>query len=251
MPDMQSKPKIAVYKFTSCDGCQLSFLNLGPDLLTLIQRLDIVHFIEAGFDDPRTPVDLTFVEGSISIPSDIERIHQVRKNTRVLITLGACATSGGIQALRNYADAKQWVSAIYANESTLSYLATSKPISEYVKVDYEVWGCPVSSQQVLNCVDSYLKGVTPHREAGESVCQDCKRSGYACVMVTQNMNCLGPVTHAGCGALCPQQARACYGCYGPKQLKNIPSLKRQFESNGDDSERASQRLHFIYQHHEI
>ena len=108
-----NKPKIAVHKFASCDGCQLAFLNMGPALLELADRVDMVHFVEAGMVAPDTEVDIAFVEGSISTEEDIERIHYIRELSQLVISIGACAGSGGLQALRNLADGDQWLTELY------------------------------------------------------------------------------------------------------------------------------------------
>lgn len=218
-----SKPRIAVHKFSSCDGCQLAFLNLGPDLLALAELVDIVHFVEAGPSSPEQRVHIAFVEGSISTPDDVLRIQAIRANSDFLVTLGACATSGGIQALRNLHDTPRWVASIYASPEHISTLDRVSPIAEHVKVDFELWGCPINSQQVIAAVRASLWGVTPKDDA-EKVCLACKREQAVCTLVTQGTPCLGPVTRSGCGALCPRFGRDCYGCYGPSESPNTTAL---------------------------
>jgi coenzyme F420-reducing hydrogenase gamma subunit len=220
------KPRVAVHKFSSCDGCQLAFLNLGEDLLTLAARVDLVHFAEAGPLDPDTGVDVAFVEGSVSTPEDLERIQHIRAHSGLLIAIGACATSGGIQGLRNDADGREWVAQIYSHPEAVASLERSTPISSHVKVDFELWGCPVSGPQMLAVVNALLLGVTP-RDNADKVCTECKRQGYPCVMVTHGIACMGPVTRAGCGALCPSLGRDCYGCYGPAENANTDALALQ------------------------
>ena len=221
------KPRVAVHKFSSCDGCQLSFLNLGEALLTLAERIDLVHFAEAGPLDPDTGVDVAFVEGSVSTPEDLERIQHIRAHSGLLIAIGACATSGGIQGLRNQAKGAEWVAQIYSHPEAIASLERSTPISSHVKVDFELWGCPVSGPQMLAVVNALLLGVTPHDNV-DKVCTECKRQGYPCVMVTHGIACMGPVTRAGCGALCPSLGRDCYGCYGPAENANTDALAMQF-----------------------
>jgi len=215
MNQADTRPTVAVHKFSSCDGCQLAFLNAGEALLTLAQRVDIVHFAEAGMMAEDAPVDIAFVEGSLNTAHDLQRIRQVRAQSRYLITIGACATAGGVQALRNLHDAKGWHQAIYAYPEYLDSLATAKPIASQVKVDLELWGCPVNTQQVMQAVSTLLHGATPALPQ-EKVCAECKRRGNVCVVVAQGQACLGPSTHAGCGAICPAFGRGCYGCYGPQ-----------------------------------
>ncbi len=210
-----TKPTVAVYKFSSCDGCQLAFLNAGEALLQLAERVEILHFAEAGMLNEDVQVDIAFVEGSVNTHHDEERIRQVRANSRYLITIGACATAGGVQALRNIHDNGGWHQAIYAHPEYLDSLSTATAIAKHVKVDLELWGCPVNTQQVMQAVATLLHGANP-AVSRESVCAECKRRGNVCVVVAQGQHCLGPHTHAGCNAICPHMGRGCYGCYGPQ-----------------------------------
>lgn len=231
LADQPVKPRVAVHKFSSCDGCQLALLNLGEDLLALAERVDLVHFAEAGPLDLDAEVDIAFVEGSVSTPEDLERIQHVRQHSRLLIAIGACATSGGIQALRNSANGAAWAAQIYAHPEAITNLQQTTPIARHVKVDFELWGCPVSGQQMLAVVKSLLLGVTP-RDNADKVCTECKRQGYPCVQVSSGVACMGPVTRAGCGALCPSLGRDCYGCYGPAENANTCALAVQFSRLG-------------------
>jgi len=223
--------RLAVHKFTSCDGCQLAFLNLGESFIELAGLVDIVHFPEAGPVDTEALVDVAFVEGSISTEDEIERIQTVRRNSRYLITIGACATSGGIQALRNVADSDTWIGEIYPYPEFLRSLDHSDAISTHVRVDLELWGCPVDSRQILAALKSLLFGVTPI-EQHDKVCMECKRQQTVCVMVSKGLPCMGPVTLAGCGALCPTFGRDCYACYGPSESVNSPALSRRLDGLG-------------------
>jgi len=241
---MTDKPKVAVHKFASCDGCQLAFLNLGEELLTLAQLVDIVHFVEMGPVNPDASVDIAFIEGSISTPEDSERIPRIRANSRYLVTVGACATSGGLQALRNFADAKEWLAAIYAKPEYVQSLSTSTPIAQHVKVDLELWGCPVAGRQVLAVVRALLFGVPPWYEK-DKVCLECKRRQTVCVLVAKGVPCMGPVTRTGCGALCPSFGRDCYACYGPAENPNPESLARRLEGLGLLPEAVARRFLFI------
>jgi coenzyme F420-reducing hydrogenase gamma subunit len=244
MNESTSKPRVAVHKFSSCDGCQLALLNLGEDLLTLAERVELVHFAEAGPLNPDTEVDVAFVEGSVSTPEDLERIQHIRAHSRMLIAIGACATSGGIQGLRNNADGAQWIAQIYSHPEAITSLQHSTPIASHVKVDFELWGCPVNSRQMLAVVNALLLGVAP-RDNADKVCTECKRHGYPCVMVTRGIPCMGPVTRAGCGALCPGLGRDCYGCYGPAENANTDALAAQFAHLGLMPETIVQRFQSI------
>jgi len=239
-----TRPRVAVHKFSSCDGCQLAFLNLGEDLLALAERVELVHFAEAGPHDPDAEVDLAFVEGSVSTPADLERIQRIRRHSRMLIAIGACATAGGIQALRNGADGAQWIAQIYGRPDAVASLERSTPISSHVAVDFELWGCPVSGPQILAVVNSLLLGAAP-RDDADKVCTECKRRNFACVMVSRGIPCMGPVTRAGCGALCPGLGRDCYGCYGPAETANTDALAAQFGRQGLDPPAIARRFRSI------
>jgi coenzyme F420-reducing hydrogenase gamma subunit len=241
---MTTKPRVAVHKFSSCDGCQLAFLNLGEALLEVAERVEFVHFAEAGPVDPDAPVDVAFVEGSISTPEEAERIRRVRANAKFLVTIGACATSGGIQALRNLHRAGDWVAGVYASPEYVSTLEHVTAVADQVKVDLELWGCPVSGRQVLGALRALLFGVVPAEEE-DKVCVECKRRQTVCVMVTRGMACMGPVTRTGCGALCPAFGRDCYACYGPAENPNAPALARRFEGLGLAPAEVAARFHFI------
>ncbi len=217
------KKKLAVWKFASCDGCQLSLLDCEDELLAIAGAVEISYFLEASSATVDGPYDVSLVEGSITTPHDAERIRVVRAQSRALITIGACATSGGIQALRNFADVEEFTRIVYAHPDYISTLATSTPISANVPVDFELQGCPINKQQLLEVINAYLNARRPRIRA-HSVCVECKRRGTVCVMVARGTPCLGPVTHAGCGALCPSFNRGCYGCYGPMETPNTASL---------------------------
>ncbi|MFN7875354.1 MAG: oxidoreductase [Pirellula sp.] len=217
------KPTLAVMKFASCDGCQLTILDMEDELLAIGDLIQISHFAEASSCLMPGPYDVTLVEGSITTPEDRERIEHLRAVSRVLVTIGACATSGGIQALRNFSDHGEFMKVVYARPDYIKTLATSTPISDHVRVDFELRGCPIDKQQLLEVLLSLIAGRTP-RTSTESVCPSCKRRGNVCVVVTTDTACLGPVTQAGCGAICPSFDRGCYGCFGPSDQLNLVSL---------------------------
>jgi coenzyme F420-reducing hydrogenase gamma subunit len=217
------KLKLAVWKFASCDGCQLSLLDLEDELLALAGSVELAEFREATSGVVEGPYDLSLVEGSITTPHDAERIQDVRRASKALVTIGACATSGGIQALRNFADVRDFVAAVYASPEYISTLETSTPIAAHVAVDFELHGCPIDKRQLLEVVTSFLHGRSPAIPS-TSVCTECKRRGIVCVTVAHGTPCLGPVTHAGCGALCPSYNRGCYGCFGPMETPNTAAL---------------------------
>jgi len=218
-----SKPKLSVWKFSSCDGCQLSLLDCEEELLEVAGAVEIAYFLEASSATAKGPYDLTLVEGSITTPHDAERIHEIRRSSKVLVSIGACATTGGIQALRNFAHVGDFVSAVYARPDYISTLRTSTAIADHVPVDFELQGCPLNKAQLLEVVGALLAGRRPNIPK-HSVCVECKSAGATCVMVSRGIACLGPVTQAGCGALCPLYARGCFGCFGPKEQANTAGL---------------------------
>ena len=217
------KPSVAVYKFSSCDGCQLSLLNLEDELLDLAGAIDIAFFLEATRLERPGPYEIGIVEGSITTPHEVERIKEIRSQCKTLVALGTCATTGGIQALRNFADADEYARAVYPHPEYLHYLKTSKPMSGYVQVDLELAGCPVNKGQVVEVLVALLNNRKP-RLPSVPVCMECKRRGTVCVLVDKGVPCLGPNTISGCGALCPANGRGCYGCFGPTREPNSDSL---------------------------
>ena len=224
------RPRLAVWKFASCDGCQLSLLDCEDELLTLADALHIANFPEASSTVESGPYDLSLVEGSITSAHDAERIRTVRRQTTHLIAIGACATAGGIQALRNFGAVQDFVAAVYPSPEYITTLATSTAISAHVPVDYELHGCPIDKTQLIEVISAFLAGRKP-AIAAHSVCIECKQRGAICVMV-QGTPCLGPVTHAGCGAICPFVRRGCYGCFGPMESPNTAALAREWLALG-------------------
>jgi coenzyme F420-reducing hydrogenase gamma subunit len=221
------KPKLAVCKFSSCDGCQLSLLDCEDELLSVADKVDISYFLEASSAVTNGPYDVSLVEGSIATAEDAERIKRVRQESKLIIVIGACATAGGIQALRNFRDVKEFMSAVYAKPEYIETLSTSTPISDHVQVDFELRGCPINKTQLLEVVNALLNERNPNISKN-SVCMECKLRETVCVMVARGIPCLGPVTQAGCGAICPSYARGCYGCFGPKETPNTSSLSTWF-----------------------
>jgi len=241
MPAPARKPRLAVWKFASCDGCQLSLLDCEDELLAIASAVDIAYFPEATRGEIKGKYDLSLVEGSVTTAHDAERIREVRRRSRRLVTIGACATAGGIQALRNFADVAEFTSAVYAQPDYIATLATSTAIADHVDVDFELRGCPISKRQLVEVISAFLAGRRPQTPA-HSVCIECKRRGNVCVMIAHGTPCLGPATHAGCGAICPSYDRGCYGCYGPMESPNLVSLSAWLGDLGMD-ERDLQRVY--------
>jgi coenzyme F420-reducing hydrogenase gamma subunit len=225
------KPKLAVWKFASCDGCQLSLLDCEDELLEVAGAIEIANFPEASRAVRKGPYDVSLVEGSITTPHDEERIHSIRRASKCLVAIGACATAGGIQALRNFKDVGEFTSIVYAKPEYIETLNKSTPIKDHVFVDLELRGCPVSKHQLVEVLSAFLRGRKPNIP-NYGVCMECKRQGTVCVMIAAGVPCMGPVTLAGCGALCPTYARGCFGCFGPKDTPNTPALSGAWKSLG-------------------
>lgn len=228
MPSIRVKPKLAVWKFASCDGCQLSLLDCEDELLAVAEAVTIANFPEASRQVINGPYDISLVEGSITTPHDAERIHKIRRMSKVLITIGACATSGGIQAIRNFNDVNEYISTVYPNPEYIETLSKSTPISDHVYVDFELYGCPINKYLLVEVLNAFLNERKPNIP-NYCLCIECKRKGNTCVMVAHGTPCLGPVTLAGCGAICPSYNRGCYSCFGPMNSPNTSSLAAQFE----------------------
>jgi sulfhydrogenase subunit delta len=244
------KPKLAVWKFASCDGCQLTILDCEDELLTLTDEVELAYFLEATRTVKRGPYDISLAEGSVTTQQDVERIKKIRKASKLLIAIGACATSGGIQSLRNFINVKDYISIVYPSPEYIETLDKSTPFSHHVHVDYELQGCPISKHQLLDVLSAFLHGRKPNTTS-YSVCVECKRRGNVCVMVAHGIPCMGPVTHAGCNALCPTYNRGCYSCYGPKETPNTDSISTWFKRlgvNDEDIVRAF-RTYYGYSEH--
>lgn len=239
------KLRVAVHKFASCDGCQMQILNMEQDLLVLADRVDIVNFIEATSVMEGGPYDVSFVEGSITTPEEVQRIKRIRAESRTLVAIGACATGGGIQALRNWGRLDDYVKTVYAQPQFIDSLPTSTPFKDHVTVDAELFGCPPDQGQLKQVMKDLLLGAKPHVPT-ESVCMQCKRAGHVCVLVAKDMPCMGPMTRMGCGALCPGQERDCYACFGPQGSGNPTALGRRFLAAGLAPEDIARRYRFIY-----
>lgn len=227
----ERKPSLAVWKFASCDGCQLTLLDCEDELLDVTDQIEVAYFLEASSATVTGPYDVSLVEGSITTPEDAERIQQVRRQSDFLITIGACATAGGIQALRNTGDVSELLRIVYATPSYISTLDTSTPIADHVAVDFELRGCPIDRYQLLEVIGAFLAGRKPNTPT-HSVCVQCKQAGNVCVTVAQGTPCLGPATQAGCGALCPSFNRGCYGCFGPSETPNTASMISLLRASG-------------------
>lgn len=234
MTAQDTRPRLGVFKFASCDGCQLTLLDMEDHLLAIAEAVTIANFAEASREILEGPYDLALVEGSITTAHDAERIRQIREDSAFLVAIGACATAGGVQALRNLADVEEYTRIVYASPEYISTLATSTPISDHVLVDFELRGCPIDKRQLLEVIDAFVHRRRPNIST-HSVCVECKLRGTTCIMVSKGIPCMGPITQAGCGAICPAYDRGCYGCFGPMETPNVDSLAAWWVDLGADT----------------
>jgi sulfhydrogenase subunit delta len=246
-PTPTARPRLGVFKFASCDGCQLSILDCEDELLTLADRVEIAYFLEATRRPLEGEFDVALVEGSVSTPEQEGDIRDIRRRSRLLITLGACASNGGIQGLRNFGKigVHDSLAIVYASPDYVETLANSRPSSDYVAVDLELPGCPINKRQLLGVLAQLLVGARP-RVPDHALCLDCKRQGLVCVLVSRGAPCMGPVTNTGCGVLCPTYDRPCYSCFGPAHQPNTESLAHRFEALGISPDQIRRLFHAYY-----
>jgi len=244
MSGEKSKVRLAVFKLTSCSGCQQQIIDLGDQLLALLDRIEIAYFLDASSDAKPGPYDVALVEGSVSTPHEEELVKRIRENSRMVVSVGSCATYGGIQALRNWMDFEEVKKAVYEKPELIEALEKSRPVSDFIEVDYAIGGCPANKLQLLSVLKQVLIGRRVYQR-GESLCQECKRKGNVCVVVAKGQPCLGPITREGCGALCPSYERGCYGCFGPMVDPQPGALARRFEDLGLSREEAALRIRSI------
>lgn len=217
-----SKPRIAFFDFASCEGDQLQIVNLEEKLLELLEHVEVVEFREA-MTGKADSYDISFIEGSITRPADEERIKDIRNRSRILVALGACATIGGINSMKNYRDQKTVRREVYGDKWELFDTYPARPVDAVVKVDYKVHGCPINRDEFLNIVKSLLMGQKPF-VPNYPICVECKQNGNVCVF-EKGMTCVGPVTRAGCGSCCINEGAVCWGCRGLVDDPNIDAHK--------------------------
>jgi len=223
----KDKIKVAFFDFTGCEGCQLNKLNLENDLLDILEHVEIVEFREA-MDDKADEYDIAFVEGSITTPECVTRIHDIRRRSKVLVALGACATNGGINALKNIHDIDEVRERVYGKDKYLFPTIPVMPVHAIVKVDYKIYGCPMTQEEFVKVFKALVMGKKP-QVPNYAVCVECKLRENECLL-ERGIFCLGPVTRAGCNARCPSFGQSCIGCRGlvddVNQNASIEILKR-------------------------
>ena len=239
------RPRLAVFKLTSCDGCQVQIFNLDRELLALADRFEIAFFREGSSRESPGPYDVSLVEGSVTTPDEVRLVRRIRDETRFLVAIGACATSGGSESSARPGSARveEWKQRVYPHPEWIDTLATSTPISDHVAVDCNLEGCPIDREQLRGVLAAALRGTGPALPRA-SVCLECKRAGHACVMVTRGIPCMGPVTRAGCGAICPSLGRDCYACFGPASGANPDALAARLRELGLSAREIEQREPF-------
>ncbi len=206
-----TKPKVAFFEFTGCEGCQLTVLNLEERLLDLVELVDVVAFREA-MDRREDDYDVVFVEGSITRASEIPRLEKIRKQAKVLVALGACSCIGGVNCLKNFMPTEEVQKIVYGSRGKEFPTILAKPIDAVVKVDYYIHGCPPDLDEFVEVTKSILFGRKPNIP-NYPVCVECRMKENVCVF-DKGMSCLGPVTRAGCKAICPTYGEGCGGCRG-------------------------------------
>jgi coenzyme F420-reducing hydrogenase gamma subunit len=226
------KPKVAFFDFASCEGCQLQIVNLEEKILDLVDIVQVVSFREA-MKERSDEYDIAFVEGSIMRPLDEARLKDIRRNAKVLVALGACACSGGVNKLRNkwtVAEVKEEVygdADIEGNE--LFDVFPTKAINEIVAVDAYIPGCPIDRNEFSKMVTSIALGRKP-RLPNYPVCVECKKNENICVFELDQF-CLGPITRAGCNAICPTNGEGCDGCRGFLEDLRVNAMKDVLRKN--------------------
>lgn len=219
-----SKPRVAIFDFASCEGCQLQIVNMEEELLDLISVIEPVEWREA-ISDHSDEYSIAIVEGSITRPEDEQRLKEIRERADILIALGACATMGGVNKLKNRFDMDDVKNCVYGDSADMSHLETAPTMAldEVVKVDYRVHGCPINNKEFAYIIRSLLMGKQPLIPT-YPVCVECKKKGNIC-RYEYNEICLGPIVRAGCGATCPSSGFWCFGCRGYVDNPNINAAR--------------------------
>jgi sulfhydrogenase subunit delta len=223
------KPKVGVFGLAGCGGCQLEILNLEDDLVDFIKAVDIVHFTEAISEHSDT-YEVALIEGSVSTQHDLERLEHFAKTAKIVVAVGACASTGGLNCLKNDYGTEKAKKLVYGNRKNWIDAIDTKPIDAYVKVDYHARGCPPNRAEIVDIVRSLIVGKEPELPS-YPVCVECKRLGNTCVYEL-GLTCMGPVSLAGCNARCPSSTSGCEACRGFIEDPNINAQKDLLEEYG-------------------
>ena len=223
------KPRAAFFDFAGCEGCQLRVVELEEILLDVIAQVDIVTFREA-MTEQSDEYDVAFVEGSITRPADLPRIQQIRDTAKVLVALGACATIGGINCGKNRFPMDEAMDLVYGKDARYFETFEARPVHAVVPVDYWIHGCPINPNEFVKVFHAILQG-RPYNIPDFPVCVECRLNGNVCVL-EKGMACMGPVTRAGCEALCPSNGQICFGCRGLVSEPNRDSEGEVLQAHG-------------------
>jgi len=230
----EKRLRVAVYKFTGCAGCQMEFLRLEDELLELTKKIEFVYFMMIQNRDELERYDICFVEGSVSTPRELEEIKMIRANTRTLVAFGDCAVTGCVPSIRNWLSQSEAEKVVYKDTSPIRSFKVGG-IGEYVPVDLTLPGCPPHKNMILEAITASLLEIRPDLRM-HSVCVECKLRENVCILTSLGKACMGPVTRAGCGAICPTYGRECEGCYGPMSDASPASLAAEFHKLGVSSQ---------------
>jgi len=206
------KPKVGIFDFACCEGCQLQIANMGEDVLAVLGSIDVLEWREVMSEKWGKKLDIAIIEGSITDPHAIKRIKQIRKKAKILIAYGSCATIGGVNGMKNNFDLNDIREYVYGDSYTFFPTETTKAVHQVVKVDYFVNGCPVYIPEFVAVLKAVLQGI-PYYVPDYPVCVECKLNENVC-MYDRKVTCLGPVTKAGCNSWCINNGNICYGCRG-------------------------------------
>ncbi len=218
---MAEKLKVGIYGLTGCGGDQLTILNCEDELLEIAAAMDLVSFLMAKSDNQEGALDLALVEGSVSTKDNEDLVQDVRSRSKTLVTIGSCSCFGGPQAMKAGDGAwNERMEKIYGpSRPHPTEPMEARPVSAVVKVDYRIPGCPISKGQFLQTLSRILRGASPDQPV-LPVCVECKFRENECLLL-KGLPCLGPVTAAGCGAVCPSYSVPCIACFGPVDEANV------------------------------
>ena len=234
------RPRIAVFDFTGCEGCQLQLANKEETLVDFLSAIEVVNFREVS-SASEGAYEVALVEGSITRSDEVERIRQIRQRAQVLVALGSCACFGGVNKLKNAFDLDEANREVYGDHPKET--AATRAIKELVPVDVEIPGCPVSKEEVERIVQHLIWNV-PYQPPAYPVCLECKQRYTVCVFKKGQL-CLGPITRGGCKAPCPAGNLGCWGCRGPASDPNYEEFLTIARSNGFSDEEVAERLNFF------
>lgn len=232
------KPVVGFFCFTCCEGCGFTVLFLD-EFSSLLEKLDVQYFNLIKEKNKEAEFDLAFVEGAITTKREERTLRKIRKKSKFLVALGACACHGGIPAMRNFIESEELGRYVY-NQQMLSDSIDAQPIDNFIKVDYHMYGCPILKDEFMGFINSYLEGRTPDQFQGP-VCNQCPRRGRDCFLRNKQV-CMGALTHGGCNAVCIRQNIPCIMCRGPLDTANFPAEISLFKSWGLDEKDVLNKL---------